>query len=451
MPALKLDVRLDGFSEPVGVLARDDNGAVAFAYRPDYAGNPNAMPLSLSMPLTDEAYGDVATRPFFDNLLQERDGALTEIMAREGLARDDIAGLLFHLGKDCAGAMSVLPAGSPAVKVPGDYHLDYSRIDNDRLAAIVDALHKRQRLPDGTSDPSPLAGMQSKIAITMLPDGSMAEPNPGSGAPTTHILKVPDQGHSQDVLFEAEALGLSRSLGFETTDAVVLPSGKINALLVTRFDRAIDDYGRVVRVHQEDFAQALGLPASLKYERRGTPERRFDVAAIRNVLDATSDPVGEKDSFIKATLFDLMVGNADGHAKNFALLYNRRGSVHVAPRYDVLPTRLDANLTDELAFKIGSAKTLGALSADDFAVFLGALGIESTAARMRIRTRHAKAIAGLLAEQLDGLNKRNMKRFADLIASNIRILLGAFDIEIPAAAQKRDAFLDRSRGWLLGS
>ncbi len=110
MDAQALDVRLDGFAEPIGVLARDNNGAVAYAYRPDYVANPDAVALSLSLPLTDEPYGDVAARPFFDNLLQERDAALADIMAREGLARDDIAGLLFHLGKDCAGALSALPA-----------------------------------------------------------------------------------------------------------------------------------------------------------------------------------------------------------------------------------------------------------------------------------------------------------------------------------------------------
>lgn len=80
MDALSLDVRLDGFVEPIGVLARDSNGAVAYAYRSDYVTSPDAVALSLSLPLTDEPYGDVAARPFFDNLLQERDAALADIM-----------------------------------------------------------------------------------------------------------------------------------------------------------------------------------------------------------------------------------------------------------------------------------------------------------------------------------------------------------------------------------
>src|SRR5205814_4236640 len=96
---VSLDVRLDGFAEPAGVLVRNEQAALVFAYTPTYLARADALPLSLSLPLTDEPYGDIVTRAFFDNLLQEREGALGEVMAREGLGRDDIAGLLLHLGK----------------------------------------------------------------------------------------------------------------------------------------------------------------------------------------------------------------------------------------------------------------------------------------------------------------------------------------------------------------
>jgi serine/threonine-protein kinase HipA len=449
MEALALDVRLDGYDDPVGVLVRDDRGAVAFAYKAEYVSDPDATALSLSLPLSPEPYEDVVTRPFFDNLLQEHYSALADIMAREGLARDDIAGLLLHLGKDCAGALSVLPMGAPPVKLPGDYDHDYSPIAPGRLEAIVDSLHKSRRLPEGTEDPSPLAGVQSKIALTVLPDGRLAEPNPGTGAPTTHILKVPDQEHLQDARLEAEAMDLSRALGFETAEAVVTPVANINALLVTRFDRGLDRQGKIVRIHQEDFAQALGLPASLKYERRGVEGRRYDVSGIRRVLEATNDPVGEKDRFIRATLFDLLIGNADGHAKNFALLFERGQRPRVAPRYDILPTRLDDSLTDELAYSIGPARRIEEISAQDFEEFLRVMGVDGSAARRRVRTRYSDEIASALAAQLDGLDQHGMKRFADLIASNIRTLLGNFELDVPGAAKERDAFMGRAGGWLL--
>lgn len=184
MDIIALDVRLDGFDDPIGNLVRDEEGALAFAYQSSYLDNPAAIPLSLSFPLTDEAYEDSGTRPFFDNLLQERDGPLQKIMDREGLSRSDIAGLLFHLGRDCPGSISVLPLASPAAKVPGDFETDYRALDEAQMTRIVQTLYRRQRLPDETEDPSPLAGVQSKIALTILPDGSFAEPRPGSGAPT---------------------------------------------------------------------------------------------------------------------------------------------------------------------------------------------------------------------------------------------------------------------------
>ncbi|MDH2092198.1 HipA domain-containing protein [Rhizobium pusense] len=449
METLALDVRLDSSESPVGVLVRDQRGGLAFAYDQDYVSRPGAISLSLSLPLTAEPFAEAVARPFFDNLLQERDGALSDIMAREGIARDDIAGLLFHLGKDCAGALSVLPSGSPPTKVPGDYQRDYQRLDDDRLIAIVDSLHTRRRLPPGADDPSPLAGMQSKIALTLLPEGSLAEPIPGTGAPTTHILKVPDQEHVHDGSLEYEAMRLSHAVGFSTADVSLLPIAGIEVLLVTRFDRALDRDGRVIRIHQEDFAQALGLPSALKYERRGVPGRRFDVDAVRRILDATDDPAGEREFFIQATLFDLFVGNVDGHAKNFALLHEPGGRIRTSPRYDILPTRLDDTLTDELAYKIGEAATLDEISGEDFDLFLKTMGIPSAAARGRLSRRYATEIANKLAEHLDRLGRGGQKPLADLIASNMRTLLGALDIEVPGPAKDRDTYIGRAGGWLL--
>ena len=448
MSELALDVRLDGFPDPAGVLVRDANGALAFAYSASHLGNTGALPLSLSLPLTDEPYGDVITRAFFGNLLQERDGALTEVINREGLSRDDIAGLLFHLGKDCPGALSVLPSGAPPVKVPGDFDRDYVILTDDHMLAIAKALHERGRLPAGTADPSPLAGVQSKVALTLLPSGQLAEPKPGSGAPTTHILKVPDQEHSSDAALEAATLDLSRSLGFQTAQARVLNIGGIDTLLIARFDRAIDENGRVVRLHQEDFSQALGLPAGLKYERNGTPARRFDALAIRRVLDAAFEPDTERETFIRATLFDLLTGNVDGHAKNHALFHLGGGRIRLTPRYDLLPTRLDANLTDQLAFNIGEAKTLDAITQPDFDAFLKILGIVTPAARNRIRVNTSQDIANGLAAVLDEIASKGMKLYADLIAANMRRLLPVLGAVVPKAAGTRDAYVQRGGGWL---
>lgn len=449
MNALTLDVRLDGFIDPIGTLTKGQDGGLAFQYRMPYANQINALPLSLSLPLTDEPYGDVLTRAFFDNLLQERDGPLQHLMAREGIARDDIAGLLLHLGKDCAGAISVLPEGAPAAKVPGDYEQDYDIITEHEVGRIVKSLHERNVLPEGTEDPSPLAGVQNKFAMTFLPDGRFAWPKPGLGAPTTHIIKIPKRTNLNEAKLEATALLLSTLTGQETVEAETHVFAGIEVLVVKRFDRALNEEGLITRLHQEDLAQALGLPRELKYERYGRAGRRFDARAIKKIIDQTATTGDSRADFIYATVFDLLIGNTDAHAKNHALLYDGFKRPRLAPRYDLVPTRLDSSVTEELPFKIGNATRLEEITAPDFNEFLKDIGIARPNGRKRITQNYFTELASVLAPMLEGMTKGGMKNFADLIAANMRKLLPLFDIKVPDAAKSRDAFIARGGGWLL--
>ncbi|MGV3490114.1 MAG: HipA domain-containing protein [Devosia sp.] len=438
---LSLDVRLDGYDQPIGVLASDDRRNVAFAYRADYLERPDAVALSLSLPLAGEHFDDPLTRAYFDNLLQERDSARKEIVDRHGLHTDDIAGILFHLGKDCAGAVSVLPEGAPPAKVPGDYATDYEPYSGERLAAIVRAFHEREPLPDDVQDPSPLAGVQSKIAVTRLPDGRLAEPRVGSGAPTTHILKVPDFRHRRDAKHENEAMELSRDGGFPTAEVELVVIAEVETLLVTRFDRATDTQGRIVRRHQEDFCQALGLPSRLKYERNGQPGRRYDVAAIAGILDQTVDPLSERRRFVDLTLFDVLIGNVDGHAKNFSLFHGPAGRIETTPRYDVMPTMLDRNTTDEFAYRIGTATRMAEIGWPAIDAFLLELGFASAAGRRRVTAAAVTDIIEAIDGFIERIDEKGMKNFADLVATNTRTFCARLDIPVPILAAGRDTFV----------
>jgi serine/threonine-protein kinase HipA len=193
------------------------------------------------------------------------------------------------------------------------------------------------------------------------------------------------------------------------------------------------------------------LPAKLKYQRRGRPGRRFDVAAIASVLDWTADPALERRRFIDATLFDLLIGNVDGHAKNHAVLHLGPGRTIVAPRYDLLPTRLDPLLTDELSYTVGNAERLTEIDAAAFDAFLAQLGSVRSAAQRRLRIERLDAVAVVLAQFLATLDQGPTKRLADLIAANMRQLLPALGVEVPEAARDRDAFVEGGGGWGLGS
>ena len=449
MSEISLDVRLDGFSEAIGELSRNQNGALNFRYKKIYANQANALPLSLSIPVTDEPYDDILTRAFFDNLLQEREGPLQRVMAREGISRDDIAGLLFYLGKDCAGAISVLPQGSPAVKVPGDYDQDYNVVTENVITRIVKSLSEKNTFPIDTDDPSPLAGVQNKFAMTFLPNGQLAWPKSGLGAPTTHIIKVPNRNNPNDANLEAATLELSTLTGQETVEAETRVFDGTEVLIIKRFDRRLDENGQIVRIHQEDFAQAIGLPRALKYERDGKAGRRFDVHAIRKIIDQTATTMAARMDFIYATIFDLLVGNVDAHAKNHALLYEGGGRPIFAPRYDLVPTRLDSSLTDELPYKIGNASRIDEIEANDFDMFLKNIGIATPSARQRIARDAVHQTANILAPELETIARKGMRLYADLIAANMRLLLPAFGVPVPESAQDRDAFIQRGGGRLL--
>ena len=168
--------------------------------------------------------------------------------------------------------------------------------------------------------------------------------------------------------------------------------------------------------------------------------------SIGKVLAQTQDPSASRDAFVAATLFDLMIGNVDGHAKNHGLLHQPGGGVILAPRYDVMPTRLDRQLTDELAFKIGDATKLDKITARDIEIFLDALGIPRAAQRALVET-HVVRMANVLVDAFGDLDRKRMKRFADLIAYNIDMLFAALELPVPAGVAVRDAFVERGGGW----
>jgi serine/threonine-protein kinase HipA len=434
---MDLDVRLDGFEEPIGRLSSDDRGAVRFTYLEDYCSRPDALALSLSLPIDKRDFDDFATRAYFDNLLQERDSARADILAKYRLANDDIVGILFHLGRDCAGAVSVLPEGASPTKVPGSLKHDYRPYGEDELVAIVQALYRRRPLPQDLPDPSPLAGVQSKIAVAMLSDGRFAEPK--FGAPTTHILKVPQERSERDAGREHAAMSIAARAGFRTAQTDIRTIGNIPVLLVERFDRRVAD-GMVTRVHQEDFCQALGLPARHKYQRPERGATRFNVSAIRGILDRTIDPAEERMNFLRITFFDILLGNVDGHAKNFALFHLPGDRLMTTPRYDVMPTMLDRRTTDEFAYYLGGATSLGELLPEAIDRFMIDLGFASAAGRKRILGSLLEEVIATINAAIDVVEYDD-KNFGDLIGTSIRTICRNLGIEAPMPARGRDTFV----------
>lgn len=414
-----LAVWMDGYEEPAGHLVRTNRGDTAFFYDEAY-GAADGLPLSLSLPLEQGEFGDVETRAFFANLLPENT-QLQRVMEREGLTRDDVVGLLRHLGADCAGSVSCLPVEDPPIKSPGALATDYEPLEDRALLRIVRTLRDERRLPAEVTDPSPVAGVQSKIALTRLPDGRFALPVSGSRVPTTHILKVPGRPDFRDVRHEEAAAVLASAAGLDVSVPQAMKIDDVDALLIERFDRRVAD-GIVTRVHQEDFAQALGLPSELKYQRHGQPGRQFDVEAAVSVLDQTRDPETARLTFLRATLFNLCIGNTDNHAKNHAVLYDAPGAPRLAPLYDLLPIRLSSQVTHELAFHIGAATLFDDMTEADLVAFFLEMGVNPGDIDLLVAQELAPLIESLEINSRV-LRSGGMKSFNDLLGREMEELV----------------------------
>jgi len=341
-----LDVYLA--DERVGELERQGPTRYRLRFADDVVERrQGALLLSASLPTRSTPYPSGATKPFFEGLLPE--GAIRSTIARTlGLSEDNGFGLLAELGADCAGAVVILPAGRPA-PTPETGSIEW--LGNDALAQRIAGL---PRNPLGVTDAHgrvrlSLAGVQPKLVVTRSASGRIGQPT--GGAPSTHLIKPAQEQYPDLVANEAFCLRVARSSGLRAASAEILEVGGIECLLVERWDRTIDDDGRIARLHQEDFCQALGLLPAAKYETEGGPS----VAAMVGLLRGLGAPTLARDlnELVRAVALNFLLGNSDAHGKNYAVLYAPLGIGRLAPLYDVVSTSVYPDLSQSLAMTIG--------------------------------------------------------------------------------------------------
>ena len=323
----------------VGRLWLDERRRFVFEYDAGWLGQKGAISLSLSLPLRKEPYIDDTARPFFANLLPESE--IRKVIARQlRISEENDFAILREIGGECAGAVSVLPEDSFPQENPG-----YRELDEEELHRIIAELPRRPFLVGEKGVRLSLAGAQNKLPIYM--EGNRIFIATGN-APSTHILKPLIQGLAETVENEAFCMMLASRMSLSVPKVTIRP-GRDRLYIVERFDREREKDGKILRLHQEDFCQALGVLPDQKYEGEGGPSLARCFGLLK---EKSTSPAADQKALLSWVIFNFLIGNADAHAKNLAILYTVRGP-RLAPFYDLICTRVYPDLTDRMAMRIG--------------------------------------------------------------------------------------------------
>ena len=313
-----------------------------FRYADEWLASPMVRRLSLSLPLTpgNAVHRGTVVENFFDNLLPDNDSIRRRLQGKFATAGTDPFSLLSAIGRDCVGAIQLLPPGAEPV---GFDRIDAHPLNDAGVEQLIDASLSAGRVLGQQDDDEfriSIAGAQEKTALLKW-QGVWGRPV--HATPTTHILKLPlglvgnmrADMHSS-VENEWLCMQLLAAYGLPVARCEIVTFGRRKVLAVERFDRAgvqpNDAPPWIARLPQEDFCQALGVAGAMKYESDGGPGMRD----ILRVLDASTRADEDKRNFVKAQMLFWMLAATDGHAKNFSIFLERGGGYRLTPFYDVL-------------------------------------------------------------------------------------------------------------------
>ena len=325
----------------VGVLSIIE-GEYRFQYDDAWMHSPVGRRLSLSLPFTpgNQPHRGNVVHDFFDNLLPDNDAIRRRMRDKFATGGIDTFELLAAVGRDCVGAVQLLPPGmGPA----GFDRIDAVPLDDAGVEhAITTAVSQGRVMGQLEEDDFriSIAGAQEKTAL-LWHKGQWCRPL--GATPTTHIFKLPlglvgnmQADMSTSVENEWLSAQIVAALGLPVAPCEIAVFGKRKVLIVERFDRVLQSpkHGQPwwARRPQEDLCQALGAPGKYKYESEGGP----GIKAILRQLDNSSTPETDKAQFMNAQLAFWLMAATDGHAKNFSIFLERGGGYRMTPLYDVL-------------------------------------------------------------------------------------------------------------------
>jgi len=325
----------------VGHWSLAPNAPDKLQYDAHWIASPQGRPLSLSLPFMpgNPPLRGPQVRAYFENLLPDSKEIRERLARRFHTGSTAAFDLLSEIGRDCVGALEILPDGQSS---SGPGPLQAQALSEAQVAQWL----------RGTTSPATLAGAdeqelrisiagaQEKTAL-LLHQGRWCLPQ--GSTPTTHIFKLPlgliggmklDMRHS--VENEWLCAQILKAFGLPVADCQMLQFEDQKALVVERFDRAWwqspQGEAQLLRLPQEDCCQALGLPPEAKYEADGGP----GMDRLLDLLEGSQAREADRRNFFKAQLLFWMLCATDGHAKNFSLFLRPGGRFQLTPLYDVL-------------------------------------------------------------------------------------------------------------------
>jgi serine/threonine-protein kinase HipA len=340
----------------VGRIKRSGGGRLSFVYNENWRNHPEAYPLSLSMPIALSEHGHVPIDSFLWGLLPDNQKVIDNWAQQYHVSPRYSFGLIARVGEDCAGAVQFIRPERLEKLLHEKSGEEVKWLREDEIAERLRDLRNDHAAWRRSQDKGKfsLAGAQPKTAF-ILEKGRWGIPS--GRTPTTHILKPPTgqwDGHAESEHF---CLELARVLGLIVPRSYISRFRDEIAIVIERYDRARVG-GTLVRVHQEDMCQALGLPPTKKYENEGGPGVHKIVELLRNY---SSRPEEDTQRFMDAIAYNWLIAGTDAHAKNYSILIGAGGNVRLAPFYDIasiLPYKNMNILKAKLAMRIGGTDRL---------------------------------------------------------------------------------------------
>ena len=399
----------------VGTLDRHKKGRVVFQYSQNWIEN-EFSPVSLSLPCRKEKFAPGLSTAFFENLLPENN-TRTVLAFRNRFDKKDTYSFLENFGEDCAGALSIIPEDQEPDFTPGQYE-NITQELIDALDKILVDPERYKLYPEMKQAKLSLAGAQDKLPVYLKGTHFYLPKN--SGSATTHIIKPINAGFTDIPRNEAFCMELAKRTGFPVPNSKIMKIGGHELFVVNRYDRQVFNK-EIVRIHQEDFCQAMGYPVERKYQETGGP----GFLECRELIDEylSNKGVTNRLLFIRMMIFNYIIGNHDAHGKNFSILHDNE--FELAPFYDLVSTQVYP-LDNKFAMAIGQTFRLDRIKNHSFELFAKDMNV-----RPNLLKKLTKETCESVEKELSGLILAHEKNYGeakiyknlnDIIKSNITLL-----------------------------